>query len=711
MKERYGIKTTKGDNPSVANETLQNLADSSHFIDDEEIVGIKKNKKLLVQWLLDREPHRTVIAVWGMVGLGKTTLVSKVYRSKIIKAHFDCHAWVTFFKEKEGVIPQHIDTLGRRDLIQILHDYLEEKKYLIILDDVCGTDVWNELRDSFLDNGHGSRIILTTRYQNVASLATRNRVMELEHLSEGEAWFLFCRRAFWKDKERECSGGGEPGQGTGEQMSRPPLGYSVDRELLHSGAQLARSTRVPKELLSLLRDFPENYPIKRKRLIRLWVAEGFIKKRGKRSMEEVAEDNLNELIQRCMLQVTERNDFGRVRACRMNAIMRELALSISEREDFYSVRGPTDTSSANDAPDCRRTMLHLRSFIYFDTTIFPMKLSFKLLRVLDLQGTLLESVPDGVFTLFNLYYLGLRKTRIRKIPKSIKRLINLQTLDLAYTKIKSLPDGIAELKKLRHLFVHTIGDQTHKSFSEFSGFPAPRGIWDLKDLQTLQGVEAGGKMVRKLKQMTQLRSFRIMKVRAIHCGDLSAAITEMTQLHRLDIVAAEEKESLNIQSISVPSPHLEKLTFRAKLEVPPKWEDPLPSICKLPNLVFLLLVRAYDGPRLVFQEGWFPKLKDLRLVDMDHLQQLEIEKVALPKLRQLNLVRCGTLMAVPQGIWYLQKLEMLYLEEMPQEFVGTLRSRNHGKDGLLKRHQSEGLDDHTKIPRSHLQSHMVPERW
>ncbi|CAA6670741.1 unnamed protein product [Spirodela intermedia] len=431
-------------------------------------------------------------------------------------------------------------------------------------------------------------------------------------------------------------------------------------------------------------------------------------------MEEVAEDNLNELIQRCMLQVTERNDFGRVRACRMNAIMRELALSISEREDFYSVRGPTDTSSANDARRLsvhrcgsnmhfdRRTMLHLRSFIYFDTTIFPMKLSFKLLRVLDLQGTLLESVPDGVFTLFNLYYLGLRKTRIRKIPKSIKRLINLQTLDLAYTKIKSLPDGIAELKKLRHLFVHTIGDQTHKSFSEFSGFPAPRGIWDLKDLQTLQGVEAGGKMVRKLKQMTQLRSFRIMKVRAIHCGDLSAAITEMTQLHRLDIVAAEEKESLNIQSIS--------------LEVPPKWvgslnnltwlrlcwsalkEDPLPSICKLPNLVFLLLVRAYDGPRLVFQEGWFPKLKDLRLVDMDHLQQLEIEKVALPKLRQLNLVRCGTLMAVPQGIWYLQKLEMLYLEEMPQEFVGTLRSRNHGKDGLLKRHQSEGLDDHTKIP-------------
>lgn len=779
MKERYGIKTTaKGDTQSAAIETLQNLADSSHFIDDEEIVGIKESKRLLVQWLLDREPRRTVIAVWGMVGLGKTTLVSKVYRRKIIKAHFDCHAWVTvsqayrvegllrrivgeFFKEKEGVIPQHIDTLGRRDLIQILHDYLGEKKYLIVLDDVCGTDVWNELRDSFLDNGQGSRIILTTRYHSVALLATRNRVMELEHLNEEEAWSLFCRKAFWKDNERECPSAVESqarelvNKCQGLPLAIVSIGnYLSLRQkkeiewkkvlddinwVLNNNPELGLMKSILALSLHDLPDylkncflycgiFPENYPIKRKRLIRLWVAEGFIKKRGKRSMEEVAEDNLNELVHRCMLQVTERNDFGRVRACRMNGIMRELALSISEREDFYSVRGPAETSSANEARRLsvhrcgsnmhfdRRTMLHLRSFIYFDTTIFPMKFSFKLLRVLDVQGTPLDSVPDGVFSLFNLYYLGLRKTRIRKIPNSIKRLINLQTLDLAYTKIKSLPDGIAELKKLRHLFVHTIGDQTHKSFNEFSGFLAPRGIWDLKDLQTLQGVEAGGKMVKKLKQMTQLRSFRIMKVRAIHCGDLSAAITEMTQLHRLDIVAAEEKESLNMQGISVPPPHLEKLTFRAKLEVAPKWvsslnnltwlrlcwsalkEDPLPSICKLPNLVFLLLTRAYDGPRLVFRDGWFPKLKDLRLVDMDCLQQLEIEREALPKLRQLNLVRCETLMEVPQGIWCLQKLEMLYLEEMPREFVGSLGSRNHSKEGLLKRRQSEGQDDYTKIP-------------
>ena len=785
MKERYGIKINRNDGLSIAVENRNN------YIDGQEFVGREMEKKRLIRWLVDNEEADSkVISVWGMVGLGKTTLVSDVYRDNKIKAHFDCCAWVTFsqtsrvdgilrrivrefFREKEGKIPQHIDSLEQEKLTEILECYLKEMKYLIVLDDLSATDVWNELRSILLDNKHASRIVLTTRNGNVASLAAK--VMKLNKLSEENSWTLFCNKAFWNDKEKTCPAAVESkAKELLEKCEGVPLAIVsignylslIEKKdmqwnkvledmswLLNSTPELGLMKRIWTLSLHRLPDFlkncllycgifPEDYPIKRKRLIRLWVAEGFIKERGNRSMEDVAEEYLNDLVRTCMLQVTERNDFGRVRSCKMNKILRDLAVSMSDEEDFYSIRGTADTDlwkscrrlsvhrTGDNAYFDGKTTLKLRTFIHFDTVIFPInQFRFKLLRVLDVQGTPLQSLPKDVFDLFNLNYLGLRKTKISTISKSIKKLINLQTLDLAYTQINFLPESITELKKLRHLFVHTIGDQTHKSFRDISGFPAPEKIWDLKRMQTLQGIEAGSELVKNLKSMTQLRTFRIMKVRAIHCKDLSDAITRMNQLHRLDIVAAEEYESLDMKDMKIPPSCLEKLTFRARLEALPlsvgslnnlTWlrlcwsaltEDPLPSISKLPNLVFLLLTKAYNGPELVFRNGWFPKLKDLRLSDMDNLQKLEIEEQSLSKLRQLNLVRCGKLKEVSQGIWNLKKLEMLYLEETPKKFVESLRSRSPTKDGALRRQKSE--DPEITAPASFQIMHVFQEdgKW
>ncbi|OAY67649.1 Disease resistance protein RPM1, partial [Ananas comosus] len=82
--------------------------------------------------------------------------------------------------------------------------------------------------------------------------------------------------------------------------------------------------------------FPEYYTIESDRLIRLWVAEGFIEER-ERTMEEVAEDYLNELVHRCLLQVAEWNEVGRVYAYRMHDIIRVLARSESKELSFCMV--------------------------------------------------------------------------------------------------------------------------------------------------------------------------------------------------------------------------------------------------------------------------------------------------------------------------------------------------------------------------------------
>ncbi|KAI4964554.1 hypothetical protein ZWY2020_005495 [Hordeum vulgare] len=60
--------------------------------------------------------------------------------------------------------------------------------------------------------------------------------------------------------------------------------------------------------------FSEDYCFKRKQLIRLWTAEGFIEERGESTLEEVAEGCLKELIDRNMLQLVKRNSFEFTRA-------------------------------------------------------------------------------------------------------------------------------------------------------------------------------------------------------------------------------------------------------------------------------------------------------------------------------------------------------------------------------------------------------------
>ena len=78
----------------------------------------------------------------------------------------------------------------------------------------------------------------------------------------------------------------------------------------------------------------EYFEIRKKRLIKLWMVEGFVEQVKGSTAEEVADSYLVELTFRNMLQVVERNEFGRPKRCKMHDLLRELALSISIKEKF-----------------------------------------------------------------------------------------------------------------------------------------------------------------------------------------------------------------------------------------------------------------------------------------------------------------------------------------------------------------------------------------
>ncbi|KAL5981832.1 hypothetical protein ACLOJK_015898 [Asimina triloba] len=770
-RNRYTLnQIEEGASLQDGSEGWQRSIETAIFKEEDGIVGMRKEFDLIVQWLLEGDERLTVISVTGMGGLGKTTLVSKAFKYSEVRKAFHCFAYVSvsqtlritdllrritkqLLESNMEVAPDHLAAMDIIDLRKFLVHHLQSKRYVIVLDDIWSVKDWEDINSVFPDHHCGSRLMVTTRNVEVAqAMGGGSLICALQPLNQEDAWELFNNKAFRNEtcptdlesvarsmvekceglplaiiamggllltKERNMVEWNKVYSSLNWQLSNNPMFLSLYNILLLSFHHLPYYL---KHCFLYCSMFPEDYPIKRKQLIKLWVAEGFVKERGGMTMEEVAEEYLKELIHRNMLHVAMVNYFGRVKVCRMHDMMREVAISLSRNEDF------SITCDAQDAGklykfrcisiyDDRREIIQagmnssrVHSVIIFNnkkTPIFDslhkVVSSFQLLRVLYLKGARIDRVPDELVELFNLRYLNLAKTGISELPESFEKLINLQTLDLRGTKVERLPVGIGKLQKLRHLVCYPTTDSVYKSFHAWKFSKFPPQLCSITSLQSLQTIPAEGETVREIGNLTQLRSLVIAKVRASDGVELCGSIGKMRKLARLGIIGISEEETLELEALSPsPPPLLQKLYLMGHLEKVPQWLASLTNLAclalhwsglreeegdglllilqALPNLVKLYLRKPFHGQQLaLFKEGWFPKLKQLCLVDVTELRLVVIEKGAMPSLRKLTLLDCRELKVVPHGIEHLPTLQELHLLEMPQELVNRLRGEDCGK--------------------------------
>ncbi|KAG6636282.1 disease resistance protein RPM1-like [Carya illinoinensis] len=752
------------------------------LLEEADLVGIEIPKKELIGWLLQGDTEREVVSVVGMGGLGKTTLVKKVYDDAEVKLQFKYRAWITvstsfnmeellkdlvrqLYKVKRKPVPREVEGMNEAQLRMKINSVLQQKKYLIVLDDVWHIGDWDAVKFAFpIPKNSSSRVMLTTRHAEVASASCMDfngnvtKVYPLNPLSPEESWTLFCRKTFEKhtcapDSNWKALADSILGRCEGLPLAIVAISgvlatKSIDewdmiQRSLADGLEENDRLKSINKILSLsyydlpyylkscflyLSIFPDYHLIDKMRLIRLWIAEGFVKAKEGMTMEEVAEAYFDELLNRCLIQVAGTTGEGRIKTCRIHDLLREIIIRKSSEQNFLTivrgnmmlpekVRRLSIQKGMQDVHD-RQRMSRLRSLLMFrrvdslsesyNPILHPLDL--KLLKVLDLEGAPLEIFPNEIFKMFHLKYLSLRSTKIKNIPSSIGKLQNLETLDLKNTCVTALPAEISRLQKLRHLLVYRYEVQSYAHINSKYGFKATAHITCLRSLQKLCFIEAdhgGNDIMKELGCLNQLRRLGIVNFRTENGVALCSSIDKLENLRALSITSIEEDEIINLDCLSCPPRFLQRLYLTGKLEKFPHWisslhslakvslkwsqltDDPLKSLQELPNLAQLDFLQVYEGETLHFKAEGFQKLKILSLDKMDGLKTVIVDVGAMPLLEKLILQRCKLLHSLPSGIEHLRKLKLLEFWDMPAELIMTIRLDIEGGDYWKVEHVPE----------------------
>nr|ABR16444.1 unknown [Picea sitchensis] len=353
---------------------LQPLPDSG-FVGS----GVETGREQLLQWL--NEPHSLarVIGVYGMAGVGKTSLLQVIYNNckEKVSTKFDFVIWYTVsqnykIESLQDTIAEYLNlkfepssSIDTRKMK--LYASLEKKSFLLILDDLWSSVV--DLNQVGVNLGHAnsSKVLISSRYKYVVeTMAANEYCMMVQPLSTEEGWELFRRRAFRngavpdnnletiaREVASECKGlplaintvaAALARKKTAEDWRRAlVLMKNVDPSFPSThptiDAELYQRVRwsyhdLPNNLKMCFlycAAFPEDAWIQVETLVEMWTAEGLVPRKGTTYFMDVGREYIDALVDRCLIEyVDAKNEYIKV-----HDILRDVAIYVGQEEENW----------------------------------------------------------------------------------------------------------------------------------------------------------------------------------------------------------------------------------------------------------------------------------------------------------------------------------------------------------------------------------------
>eukprot|EP00258_Populus_trichocarpa_P021947 XP_024437966.1 putative disease resistance protein RGA4 isoform X10 [Populus trichocarpa] len=687
---------------------LQRLTTTS-FVDESSVIGRDGEKKNVVSKLLAESSQKArdvdVISLVGLGGIGKTTLAQLAFNDSEVTAHFEKKIWVcvsdpfdevkiakAILEQLEGSAPNLVEL---QSLLQRVSESIKGKRFLLVLDDVWTENhgQWEKLKPSLTGCARGSRILVTTRKDAVATMmgSTGHRI-NIKELSDEICRSIFNHVAFQERSKDER----ERLTDIGEKIASKCKGLPLAAKVLGGLMQFKRTREEWERVLSselwelehverrlfppLLLSyydlpyverrcflycamFPKDYDMRKDELVKMWMAQGYLKETSGRDMEVVGEEYFQVLVARSFFQDFKKYGLENIRF-KMHDIVHDFAQYMTKNEcltvDVNTLGGATVETSFE-------RVRHL-SMMLSEETSFPVSIHkakglrsllidtrdpslgaalpdlFKQLtciRSLDLSKSSIKEIPNEVGKLIHLRHLNLASCgELESLPETMCDLCNLQSLDVTWCgSLKKLPNAIGKLIKLRHLRINGSG-------VDF----IPKGIERIACLRTLNVfiVCGGGENESKAANLRELKnlnhiggSLRIDKVRDIeNVRDVVDALLNKKRLLCL------EWNFKGVDSILV------------KTELP-EHEGSLIEVLRPPSDLENLTIRGYGGLDL---PNWMMTLTRLRMLSLGPCENVEV----LPPLGRLpNLERL--------------LLFFLKVRRLDAGFLGVEKDENEGE--------------------------------
>ncbi|CAI9102443.1 OLC1v1000718C1 [Oldenlandia corymbosa var. corymbosa] len=704
------------------------IRQDSHPRLEDVVIGLEEETRSIIANLESGTKNLEIVSISGLPGLGKTTIAKKVYNHRSVGYHFSKRAWCCVslvYNRREMLFDILTDVTGvnaresyakstdDNDLADKLRKILKQQRYLIVLDDIWDLKAWDSIKHSLGDDKNGSRIIFTSRIDDLASKATPQwSLHRLRPLSDEESWELLKvklshahdsplnheRLEITKQIAENCKGlpltvvlvaGILPGKDiefwkdVGSQVSNGCMDV-IELSYKHLPDKL-------RPCFLYFGAFPEDRVVRAQKLMSLWIGEGFIPRDGKKSLFKIAEDYLFDLINRNLVIIEERSSIGGIKACRVHDLLHDFCLVKAQDDKFLQLLHDKDIShsSLKLNPTTRNENYRLRinaEWIRFVETKpsgryvrslvvvgdeedeeskgFPCPSdifnSFRLLNVLDLECIKIDApFPEEVTLMVNLRYLAIQCKRGDRyvVPSSIAELWKLEIL-----RIESPPGGNPFLprtfwlmKNLRRVSIgvvvlgDSLNDHEYGPLEHLEKFSTPY-------------LSLGNETEELLDMFPGLRNLKCIFRNSVGVNpDFKVPIlSRLTHLESLNVYGSKNLTFGKIDNLSpafdLPR-SLRRLTL-AKLKLP--WTA-ISTIGQLPNLeVLKLRWEALSGRSWDVEDGGFQNLKYLELRGLD-VEEWTVQDEPFPSLEQLRVYRCPNLGEIPSGLGSIITLKMIQI--------------------------------------------------